>query len=294
MLQSNFSFVIVDNSNEMAAKAFRLALVQLAVGTSKADNLRRAANFISKAAKNGANIVALPECCNSPYGNKYFSEYAEPIPGESTNFFAQVAKENSVYLVAGSIPEKENDKIFNTCTVFNPAGEMIAKHRKLHLFDIDIPGQITFQESKSLTAGQSLTTFETEFCKIGLGICYDMRFAELAQIYAREGCHLLLYPGAFNMTTGPVHWELLQKCRALDNQIYVGTVSPARDETASYVAWGHSMVINPWGSIVSQCEHSEDVVYADIDLAYMNTVRSQIPISKQRREDLYEVIKKQK
>ena len=277
----------------MAARTFRLALVQLAVGASKSDNLSRIASFISKAAKNGANIVALPECCNSPYGNTYFPEYAEPIPGESTNLFAQAAKENKVYVVAGSIPERENDKLFNTCTVFNPSGEMIAKHRKLHLFDIDIPGQITFQESKTLTAGQCFTTFETEFCKVGLGICYDMRFAEMAQIYAREGCHLLLYPGAFNMTTGAAHWELLQKSRALDNQIYVGTVSPARDESASYVAWGHSMVINPWGSILSQCEHAEELAYADIDLDYMNTVRTQIPITKQRREDLYDITKKQ-
>ena len=98
----------------------------------------------------------------------------------------------------------------------------------MHLFDIDVPGKIRFQESEVLSPGESLTVFETKYCKIGLGICYDIRFPELSQLYANEGCHLLLFPSAFNMTTGPLHWELLQRARAVDNQIYVSMVSPAR------------------------------------------------------------------
>jgi omega-amidase len=149
-----------------------------------------------------------------------------------------------VFLVGGSIPEKEGALLFNTSTVWSPEGKMIARHRKIHLFDIDVPGKITFKESDALTAGDQFTTFETPFAKVGLGICYDIRFADLAQIYARDyGCHLLVYPGAFNMTTGlfnliymnykwsihesktflfcilgPAHWELLARARAVDNQ----------------------------------------------------------------------------
>ncbi|KAF6120636.1 nitrilase family member 2 [Phyllostomus discolor] len=148
--------------------------------------------------------------------------------------------------IKGSIPEEDSGKLYNTCTVFGPDGALLVKHRKLHLFDIDVPGKITFQESKILSPGDSFSTFETPYCRVGLGICYDLRFSELAQIYAERGCQLLVYPGAFNLTTGPAHWELLQRGRAVDNQVYVATASPARDDKASYVAWGHSTVVNPW------------------------------------------------
>ncbi|XP_035873902.1 omega-amidase NIT2 isoform X2 [Phyllostomus discolor] len=228
-----------------AMATFRLALIQLQVSSIKSDNLTRACGLIQKAATQGAKIVSLPECFNSPYGTNYFPEYAEKIPGESTQKLSEVAKECSIYLIGGSIPEEDSGKLYNTCTVFGPDGALLVKHRKLHLFDIDVPGKITFQESKILSPGDSFSTFETPYCRVGLGICYDLRFSELAQIYAERGCQLLVYPGAFNLTTGPAHWELLQRGRAVDNQVYVATASPARDDKASYVAWGHSTVVNP-------------------------------------------------
>ncbi|XP_066300213.1 omega-amidase NIT2-like [Branchiostoma lanceolatum] len=273
----------------MAASKFKIALVQLFVTANKSENLARASKLISQAAGGGANLVALPECFNSPYGTKYFPEYAEKIPGESTNMLAKAAKDNKVFLVGGSIPEEDGGKLYNTSTVFNPEGELIAKFRKVHLFDIDVPGKIRFQESETLSPGSGLVTFDTPYCKVGLAICYDIRFPELAQIYTRRGCKLLLYPGAFNMTTGPAHWELLQRGRALDNQLYVGTISPARDEKASYVAWGHSTLVNPWGEVVAKAGHEEEIVYSDVDLSYVDEVRSSIPTSNQRREDIYKL-----
>uniref|UniRef100_A0A3P9LAL2 omega-amidase n=1 Tax=Oryzias latipes TaxID=8090 RepID=A0A3P9LAL2_ORYLA len=268
---------------------FRLAVVQLQVTSVKADNLSRARRLVQQAAGQGSKVVLLPECFNSPYGTSFFSDYAEKIPGESTQMLSEAAKENQVYLVGGSIPEEDGGKLYNTCAVFGPGGEMILKHRKIHLFDINVPGKICFQESETLSPGNSLSTFDTPFCKVGVGICYDMRFAELAQIYSREGCQLLVYPGAFNMTTGPAHWELLQRGRAVDNQVYVATASPARDEAASYVAWGHSTVVNPWGEVISKAGAEETVIYADIDLQYLSDIRRQIPITAQRRDDLYSV-----
>ncbi|XP_053382426.1 omega-amidase NIT2-like [Mercenaria mercenaria] len=276
------------------AGSFRLALVQLAVTASKSDNLARAARLIKEAASKGANIVALPECFNSPYGTSYFPEYAEPIPGPSTETLVNAARENNIYLVGGSIPEEDGGKIYNTCTVYNPNGDLIAKHRKVHLTDIDVPGKIRFKESETLSAGNNLSFFDTPLCRIGIGICYDIRFAEMAQIYAKNGCKLLIYPGAFNMTTGPAHWELLTRARALDNQLYVATVSPARDENASYVAWGHSSAVSPWGEVVATTGHEENIVYVDIDLGLIDQVRGQVPITVQRRNDLYEVIEKNK
>ncbi|XP_042230438.1 omega-amidase NIT2-like [Homarus americanus] len=273
----------------MAASKLRLALIQMAVGETKSKNVARAVQLIREAAGGGAQVVALPECFNSPYGPNYFPQYAEAIPGESTEALSAAAKKFGIFVVGGSIPEREGDKLYNTCTVWDPQGEMIAKHRKIHLFDINVPGGISFRESSSLSSGNQFTTFDLPHCKIGLGICYDIRFAELAQVYSNMGCKLLLYPGAFNMTTGPVHWELLQRGRALDNQLYVGTISPARDTSAYYIAWGHSSIVNPWGEVISTSDENEAIVYADIDFDYVDKVRQMIPLRDQRRKDMYEI-----
>ncbi|KAG8450368.1 hypothetical protein GDO86_002860 [Hymenochirus boettgeri] len=230
--------------------------------------------MIKEAAQKGAQIVALPECFNSPYGTKYFPEYAEKIPGESTCMLSDVAKECGIYLIGGSIPEEDSGKLYNTCAVYGPDGRLLVKHRKVHLFDINVPGKIRFQESETLCPGDNLTVFDTPYCKVGVGICYDIRFAEMAQIYAQKGCQLLIYPGAFNMTTGPAHWELLQRARALDNQVYVATASPARDEKATYVAWGHSTIVSPWGDVIAKAGSEEATVFADIGLAMHRSKRT--------------------
>nr|XP_054407594.1 omega-amidase NIT2 isoform X2 [Pongo abelii] len=244
--------------------SFRLALIQLQISSIKSDNVTRACSFIREAATQGAKIVSLPECFNSPYGTKYFPEYAEKIPGESTQKLSEVAKECSIYLIGGSIPEEDAGKLYNTCAVFGPDGTLLAKYRKIHLFDIDVPGKITFQESKTLSPGDSFCTFDTR-------------------------CQLLVYPGAFNLTTGPAHWELLQRGRAVDNQVYVATASPARDDKASYVAWGHSTVVNPWGEVLAKAGTEEAIVYSDIDLKKLAEIRQQIPVFRQKRSDLYAV-----
>ncbi|PNF42006.1 Omega-amidase NIT2 [Cryptotermes secundus] len=277
----------------MVSRTFRLALIQLAVGEDKAENVKRALSFIKKAKENGSYLIALPECFNSPYGTKFFPKYAELIPsGQTSSSLSQAAKEHQIYLVAGSIPEKDGDKLYNTCTVWNPSGELVTKHQKVHLFDIDIPGGICFKESETLTAGKRLTVFNTDICKIGIGICYDMRFGEMAQIYRKEECDLLLYPGAFNMTTGPLHWELLQRARAVENQVFVATIAPAQDKNADYVSWGHSQVVDPWGKVIAKTEFDEGIVYADIDLKVVDEVRQQIPVFRQRRTDLYDTVLK--
>lgn len=273
-------------------RLFRAALIQSRVGKNRTENLENAARLIGEAKKGGAKLIALPECFNSPYGTKFFNEYAESIPnGPTCQMLSKAAKDHSIYLVGGTFPEVENNKLYNTCTVWNPEGKLLVKYRKMHLFDIDIPGGITFKESDVLHAGNELVTFDFEGVKIGLGICYDMRFEELAKLYRLQGCELLIYPGAFNMTTGPIHWELLQRARALDNQVYVFAISPARNEQG-YIAWGHSQITNPWGKVTAQAGNEEEIIYDDIDLAQCDKIRQQIPIFNQRRTNIYDTIKK--
>ena len=134
----------------------------------------------------------------------------------------------------------------------------------MHLFDIDIKDKITFRESDTLSPGEELTTFEAKGCKIGVGICYDIRFEEMARLYRNRGCQMLVYPAAFNMTTGPLHWELLQRSRANDNQLYVACVSPARAEGPGYIAWGHTQLTSPWGEVLAQLDAIEDMIVKEI------------------------------
>lgn len=266
----------------------KVALVQLSTTADKAANISNALSKISVAAKAGAKLVVLPECWNSPYAVSAFPDYAETIPGPTTDALAAAAKSNSVFLVGGSIPEKEGSRFYNTSITFNPAGELLAKHRKIHLFDIDVPNKIRFVESEVLSPGDSETLIDLDgYGKVGLGICYDIRFPELAMRASRKGAFAMIYPGAFNTTTGPLHWELLARSRAVDNQLFVILDSPARNLDSSYHAYGHSMAVNPWGRVLCEAQENENIVYAELDPTEMDEVRSSIPVSKQRRFDLY-------
>ena len=278
----------------MASPSLRVALVQMAVTGNKAANLTKAQEHIRAAAGQGANFVVLPECFTCPYGTKYFPEYAEDAEsGETAAMLAEAAKEHEIFLVGGSFPERPADapkSIFNTSLVFGPDGTRLAKHRKVHLFDIDIPGKITFKESETLSPGDSATVFATPYGNVGLGICYDIRFPELAQTMALEhDCKILCYPGAFNMTTGPAHWKLLAQARAVDYQCFVALCSPARDTDADYHAWGHSLLVSPFGDILAEAGDSETVVHADLGdaSAEADRVRANIPVRVQRRYDVY-------
>ena len=270
----------------------------------KAANIEVARASIEEAAAPDVKLVVLPECWNSPYATSSFPVYAETVPevgatvadldgskSPCTKMMCEVAKQRGIYLIGGSIPERDGDAVYNTCVVVSPDGTVIGKHRKVHLFDIDVPGGITFKESDTLTAGDAVTVFETPFAKIGVGICYDIRFPEQTMLMRNEGVDMVVFPGAFNMTTGPAHWELLQRARAVDNQVYVAAVSPARNPDSSYQAWGHSTLVGPWGDVLATCEHDPAIVVADVDVGRAAEIRQNIPVSKQKRKDMYSLNK---
>lgn len=271
----------------------RVALVQMLVGSCKASNLTKAANFISKAKQQGAEFVVLPECFNSPYGTKFFPEYAEPILPGNTSFdcIAEAARINKVWVLAGSIPEVEESskKLFNSSMCFNPLGELVAVHRKVHLFRINSE-TVKFDEAEVLTAGDAPTVVDLgDGVSCGLGICFDIRFPQLSLEYVRRGTTFLVYPGAFNKVTGPAHWELLARARAVDSQQFVILCSPARDETASYVAWGHSMIVDPWGTVIAEAKEGEELLMATLDLTQVSATREKVPALRGTRHDIYDL-----
>lgn len=284
-----------------APSTLRIALIQLLSGTEKHANLTRAGKAVDRAAALGAELISLPECFNSEYATDKFPENAEPIPATiaaldaqsspSTAALSDAAKRNKVFLVGGSIPERDvtSGKVYNTSLAFGPDGSILARHRKMHLFDIDIPGRMTFKESETLSGGDSVTTFDTPYGKVGLGICYDMRFPLLSMLLRQSGCNILIFPGAFNTVTGPAHWELLIRARALDTQCFVAACSPARNPASKYQAWGHSTIVSPWGEVVATTDETEQTIFADLNLNRVSEVRAQIPVSQQVRTDLYEL-----
>ena len=257
---------------------------------NKRKNVEKAKSMIQQSISEHANFIILPEMFNCPYSNEKFIEYCEEEQYSYTlKEISKEASKNNVYILAGSIPEMENDKIYNTSYLFDKNGSIIAKHRKMHLFDIDVEDKITFKESDVLTSGNEITVAECEFGKIGIGICYDIRFLELSRNMANEGALILIYPGAFNMTTGPAHWELLFRSRALDNQVFSIGVAPALNEKASYHSYGHSIIVNPWGEVIAEADEREELIISEIDLNEIKKIRDEIPVLKNKRDEIYEI-----
>ncbi len=266
----------------------KAAIIQMRVVDDKQKNIAIANEYLKKAVQQGIDIAVLPEMFCCPYETSNFPIYAEREGGENYRVMAKLAKEYGIYLIAGSMPEKdENNLVFNTSYVFNRKGEKIAKHRKMHLFDIDVAGGQRFKESVTLTAGNEITIFDTEFGKIGLCICYDLRFPELSRLMVDQGAQVIIVPAAFNMTTGPAHWNVLFRNRALDNQVFMIGCAPARDLAASYTSYGHSITVSPWGEIVQQLDEKEGYMIVELNLQQVEKVRRELPLLEHRRKDIY-------
>ena len=267
----------------------RIAMIQMPVTADKQQNLDTACRKIRQAAGQGIDIAVLPEMFCCPYRNDCFPVYGEPEGGPVQIALSALAAELGIYIVGGSLPELTDGKIYNTCYVYDRQGQLLARHRKAHLFDIDVEGGQRFMESDTLSPCNAVTTFETEFGTMGLCICFDLRFEELSRCMCLRGAKVIFVPAAFNMTTGPAHWELLFRQRAVDNQCFTVGVSPARDESASYVAYGNTLAVDPWGTILCRAGGEETTLLTDLDLSHIDAVRRQLPILSARRTDLYEV-----
>lgn len=265
----------------------KLGCIQLPVTADRAENLRVAGEYSAEAAKNGAQLVLLPEMFCCPYENSSFVKNATPAGGEVWSALSRIARENRVVLIGGTMPELEDGRIYNTCFVFDENGEQLARHRKMHLFDINVEGGQSFRESDTFTAGDSVTVFDCGLGRFGVMICFDIRFQELSRLMALGGAQAIFVPAAFNMTTGPAHWELAFRQRAVDNQLFMIGCAPARDETASYVSYGNSIVTDPWGTVIARADEKPCILCADIDPGMNDRIRAQLPILSARRTDIY-------
>ena len=266
----------------------KILQAQIMVSPSKDEAIKTLEVACKQAVKVGADFLSLPEMFCCPYETANFPLYAEAEGGNVWSKCAAMAKKYNIYISAGSVPEQgEAGEVYNTAYVFDRQGRQIAKHRKMHLFDIDVKGGQSFKESDTLTAGRDVTVFDTEFGPMGLCICYDFRFPELARLMVLRGAKVIFAPAAFNMTTGPAHWELMFRAQAMFNQCFAIGTAPARDLNASYHSWGHSIAVGPWGNVIAQMNEKAGCQVVDLDLSKLESIRQQLPLIKHRRTDLY-------
>lgn len=265
---------------------FLLGICQIQVTTSKEENLKRAHSALKKVAGQGANVAVLPEMFNCPYDPVYFSTFAEDSEGPTINMLRKSALDLGIYIIGGSIPLYDEQKLYNACPVISPQGEMIACHRKVHLFDVDLPNN-RIRESDSFVAGNESTVINTPWAMIGVAICYDLRFPELARNMVEKGAEVLVYPAAFSSVTGPMHWELTLRARAVDNQVYTIGVGSAPNPHLSFKPYAHSLVCDPMGRVIKKLGTKPQSAVTPLTGTTLYDTRRQLPLLKHRRPDVY-------
>lgn len=255
----------------------KISLIQMRVLKTPEENIEKIEQLVGKAVAEGAEIVVLPEMCCCEYKNDAFVKYAMSEDSEFVCRLSALARAHKIILVGGTVPEQDGDKIYNTSFVFDKNGNRIARHRKVHLFDINVNGGISFKESDTFSSGSCFTSFDTKWGKIGLIICFDIRFPDFIKA-GSENLKMIIVPASFNMTTGPAHWELLFRARAVDNQLFMAGCAAALDENASYHSYGHSIITNSWGDVIASLDTNEDILTCTLDINEVDSIRNQLPL----------------
>ena len=262
-----------------AMERYLAAAVQMASGADRGENLDRAEALVEEAAGRGARLVVLPEVFAWRGRGTGESTVAEPVPGPATDRLAGLARRLGIWLCAGSLLERAPDpeRAYNTSCLFDPRGMLLARYRKIHLFDVELPGRVSVRESATRAPGADVVVVPTELGVLGLSVCYDLRFPELYRRLVRADAEVLLVPSAFTFPTGAAHWEVLCRARAIENQCYV--VAPDQGGTSphGFADWGDSLIVDPWGRVLARAGEGEQVITAEIDRAYLARVRRELP-----------------
>src|SRR6266702_8120755 len=267
----------------------RVAAVQMTSRDDKAANLDKAARLVAQAAATGADVVVLPEKWNAIGDAAVYHAAAEPLEsGESVAAMSGWARAHGITLVGGSIAERREgrEKLSNTSLVFDPEGQLVATYRKIHLFDVEVGG-VVYRESEAEEPGDEPVVADVEDWKIGLSICYDVRFPELYRILALAGAELVTVPAHFTTPTGKDHWHVLLRERAIENQYYVAAAAQIGVTIAGRPAYGRSLVVDPWGIVLAQAPDEETVVVAEIDRVRLRDIRAKLPSLANRQADAY-------
>ncbi|KAH0944469.1 hypothetical protein HN011_007300 [Eciton burchellii] len=269
-----------------------IAVCQMRSTADKAKNLQIVNQLTTEAKCKSAAMAFFPEACDYLADSKKDTiSMAESLTGQTVTSYKEIAIKNDIWLSLGGIHEASDglEKIHNTHIVINNTGELVAAYRKLHLFDIDNKDTgLRLMESDYVLKGTEIVPpVCTPIGKLGLSICYDMRFPELSLTLRNMGAEILTYPSAFTYQTGAAHWEVILRARAIENQSYVVAAAQTGMHNKKRVSWGHAMVIDPWGTILAQCAEKTGVAVAEIDLAILENIRKNMPCEKHRRTDLY-------
>ena len=269
----------------------KTTLIQLNSTSDKEKNISELDRLIDQALdRSETDVLVLPEMFSFIGGNTALRhQAAENInekSGEIYEKLQELAKQKHIYIHAGSICEKEGRKLFNTTIVFDRQGEEIAKYRKIHLFDISFADGLEYKESEVYTPGDKIVTYEIDGVKIGCAICYDIRFSELFISLVNQGVKIIMLPAAFSSKTGKDHWDILCQARAIETQCYL--VAPAQcgtfiDDGVKKYFWGHSVVVDPWGKIITQASDDSCFIHADLDIDYVDSIRKQHQLHSHRR-----------
>jgi len=262
----------------------RVAVCQLNARDDRAANLKMARSLLQRAADGGADLAVLPEYVDH-LGRASTAPEPEPADGEFAAFFAEAARELGIWVHAGSFHETGPDPehTFNTTLVFDRAGALAATYRKIHLYDVEIPGRVSYQESATVAPGTETAVVDVEQLRVGLSICYDLRFPELYRALAIAGANVLVVPAAFMLHTGRDHWEVLLRARAIENQCYVLAAGQIGNHDPDRTCFGRSMVIDPWGTVIAQAPDVVGVTFADLDLERLAEIRQTLPSLANRR-----------
>lgn len=265
----------------------RIGLAQLNSRQNKDANLAAAGEAIDHLAAQGVDLVLLPEMSNFHGLEDAYAEAAEPIPGPSSHWAQQKAKEHGIFLHCGSFAERRGDLVYNTSVVFDRSGAEIARYSKIHLFDAKTPDGLEYRESAAFAAGAEIVTCDSEGVTLGLAICYDVRFPQLFHALADRGAHVFLLPAAFTVPTGISHWEPCLRARAIENGCYVAACGQWGRYARGRENYGHSLVVDPWGVVLAQCREGVDTLTAELDMDHLRRVRERLPVQKHRRRDLF-------
>ncbi len=266
----------------------RAAVVQLNSTDQYERNLEVAERLVRDAAADGADLVVLPEKWTVLGPPEVIRASAEPLDGPALSAASGWARELGIFLVAGSVPEvvPDQEKLANTSVMFGPGGERLAVYRKIHMFDVEV-ADVSYRESEIEEAGDQISVGEADGTKVGLTICYDLRFPELYRILALRGARVITVPSAFTERTGRDHWEVLIRARAIEDQLFIVAAGQIGSAPPHYRSYGRSMIVDPWGVVLAQAPDTECFVSADLDFAAQDDVRERLPSLRHRRPDAY-------